>query len=165
MNKLIEAIYKLAEVEASTDYPSIFLSGVLAVISSVITVFLVDFLKRRFAEPKDDFKKLRGKVRSMLSLYACYYSNPIDAKMSNEMQIKEYDEASEELRSLAVEVSSFAYEHPKNKFKGIRKADLDDAAALIMCLSNSFFTPYGKVDAENKNPETVEKIKNKLKLI
>ena len=47
MNQLIEAIYKLIEVEASTNLRAIIISEIFAVICSIAAVFIVDALRKK----------------------------------------------------------------------------------------------------------------------
>lgn len=116
--------------------------GFFSNILSSILPFL--FKKKERSEFDKQYEKLRFDVASALTMYACYYHNPVDlAKTESHKLPKEYDDASVELRKLGSTASALAATIPeKGKKLPITKTDLDIISGSLIGLSNSMHTPY-----------------------
>ena len=118
------------------------LAALLAMLGGVATVLIFEVIKERYFNPREEFKKLRRKVNSTLSLYACYYTNQIDIAHSDPKSIELYSSASKSMREMAVELMAFADEISWKHCCGVPVKDISEAASWLIGLSNSFFTPY-----------------------
>ena len=63
-------------------------------VGSIAAVLIFEVIKDRYFTPRNEFKKLRRKVNSTLSMFACYYTNQIDLARSNAEEIERYSSAS-----------------------------------------------------------------------
>ena len=165
---LVEAIEHLATVvgQSSKVFWPEFVAMVMAIVGSVAAVLIFEVIKGRFFIPRDEFRKLRKKVNSTLSMFACYYTNQIDLARASAKEVEIYNSASKTMRELSVELMAFADDVASKKCCGVPVADISDAAALLMGLSNSFFTPYDCPEmADNEeNNKTRKKIRELLKI-
>ena len=165
---LIESINNLAEsIKNNGDtYGKTIFSTVLATIGSIVAVLVVDFIKSYYIKPNEEFEKLRRKINSTLSMYACYYTNQIDLAHSTEKEIEIYSNSSKAIREIAVELQSFADEKKRKKHKDVNINDISESASLLMILSNRFFTPYNcPHSAENReNYKIANDIRNLLNI-
>ena len=116
--------------------------GFFSNILSTILPFL--FKKREPTEFDKQYEALRFDVAKALTMYACYYHNPVDlAQMPEHKLPQEYVTASDELRKLGSSASALAVTIPeKEKKPPITKADLDNVSGCLIGLSNSMTTPY-----------------------
>lgn len=166
-NSLIAAIENLTTAinsgNSSTDstITTTIFSTVIATIGSIVAVLFVDWIKQRYFAPITEFERLRRKVNSSLSMYACDYTNQIDLATATKEVVERYQSSAKELRALAVELHAFADEQKRKKYKGIKNDSITDAADELMGLSNSFFVPYNCPNmADNRgNHETAKKIR------
>jgi len=165
---LVEAIDRLTATvsQTSNSFAAECLSTVLATTGSVIAVLVFEIIKDHFYAPRNEFKKLRKKVNSTLSMFACYYTNQIDIARSDAKEIERYSSASKSMREIAVELMAFADDVQGRKCCGIPVSDISGAASLLMGLSNSFFTPYNCPEmAENRdNDKARQKIRDLLRI-
>lgn len=162
---LVEAIDRLT-MEVSQPFAREVLSTMLATGGSIVAVVVFEVIKVHFFTPQNDFKKLRRKVNSTLSMFACYYTNQIDIAHSSPKELELYSSASKTMREMAVELMAFADDRNNKKCCGVSAVDISEAASLLMGLSNSFFTPYDCPEMiENRdNAQTREKIRALLKI-
>ena len=157
---VIEAIDRLTTAvnQTSNSFVSECISTVLTMVGSIATVLIFEVIKGRYFAPRDEFKKLRRKVNSTLSMFACYYTNQIDLARSNAEEIERYSSASKSMREMAVELMAFADDFQGKKCCGVPISNVSEAAALLMRLSNSFFTPYNCPEmAENRDNDKMRK--------
>ena len=153
MDKLLVAVEGL-----QNSFLNEVLAALLAMLGSVAAVFIVDAIKERYFKPREEFKKLRRKVDSTLSMYACYYTNQIDIARSDPKSIELYSSASKSMRELAVELMAFADEYSGKKCCGVLVKDISEAASWLIGLSNSFFTPYDCPEqADNRDNDRIRK--------
>ena len=141
---IVEAIDRLAEAINQNSYPfaSECLSTILATAGSVVAVLVFELIKNRILAPRDEFRKLQRRTNSTLSMYAHYYSNPVNKTipMVSEKTQEDYINAATELRRLAVDVTAFADERKREKCCGIEVKNIREAGSLLIGLSNNFFT-------------------------
>ena len=73
---VIEAIDRLtmAVNQTSNSFVSECISTVLTMVGSIAAVLIFEVIKDRYFTPRNEFKKLRRKVNSTLSMFACYYT-------------------------------------------------------------------------------------------
>lgn len=165
---VIEAIDRLtiAVNQSSGSFAAECMSTFLATLGSVAAVVIFEFIKDGFFSKRSEFKRLRRKVSSTLYMYAPYYSNPIDRESSKAKVVERYDNASDSVRELAVELMAFANEIKIKISCPVPVSDILNAASLLIGLSNSFFTPYHFPErSESKeNREMCKEIKRLLKI-
>ena len=165
---LVEAIDRLiiAVGQSSNTFMEEASTTALATIGSIAAVLIFEVIKGCFFVPRNEFKKLRRKVNSTLSMFACYYTNQIDCARASAKEIELYSSASKTMRELSVELMAFADDVSGKKCCGVPVADISEAADLLMGLSNSFFTPYNCPEmAENRaNHEMRKKIRELLRI-
>lgn len=137
MDKLLVAVEGL-----QNSFLNEVLAALMAMLGSVAAVFIVDAIKERYFKPREEFRRLRRKVNSTLSMYACYYTNQIDIARADPKAVEAYGSASKSMREMAVELMAFADERTGKYCDGIPVKDISKAASLLIGLSNSFFTPY-----------------------
>lgn len=101
------------------------ISFFLSILSTLLP-FL--FKKREPTELEKQYEKLRFDVAKALTMYACYYHNPVDlAEMSEHKLPQEYVTASYELRKLGSTASTLATTmSEKEKKRPITKTDLEE---------------------------------------
>lgn len=148
---IIAAIDRLANAFSSLNNTVI--TTVIATLGSTISVLLVESIKNCFFYPREEFKRLRRKVDSTLSMYACYYTNQIDLANSSDLEKELYRNASKAIRELSTELQAFANDTPFRKLCGVPLSNVSEAAQSLMALSNSFYAPYAcpemRTDVEN----------------
>jgi len=154
---IVEAIDRLG-VGMKTTFVNDVAAAFLAMLGSVASVLIFEVIKDRYFNPREEFKKLRRKVNSTLSMYACYYTNQIDIARSDPKTIELYSSASKSMRELAVELMAFADEYSGKKCCGVPVKDISEAASWMIGLSNSFFTPYDCLEqADNRDNDRIRK--------
>jgi len=154
---IVEAIDRLG-VGMKTTFVNDVAAAFLAMLGSVASVLIFEVIKDRYFNPREEFKKLRRKVNSTLSMYACYYTNQIDIARSDPKTIELYSSASKSMRELAVELMAFADEYSGKKCCGVPVKDISEAASWMIGLSNSFFTPYDCPEqADNRDNDRIRK--------
>jgi len=111
------------------------------VVSGVVIFLFNEWFKARFSTPIDQYKKLKARVRSTITLYASEYENPIEASPGVEIPEK-YLHASVELRKLASEVYGFI--ETLYRFHPLipSRRKLVDAAMKLTYLSNEVKVPF-----------------------
>ena len=163
---LVEAIDHLiaAVSQPSNTFTTEALSTIMATVGSVVAVLIFEIIKDHFFTPRNEFKKLRRKVNSTLSMFACSYTNQIDIARSYAKEVELYSSASKTMREMAVELMAFADDLNSKKCCDVPVSAISEAAALLIGLSNSFFTPYNCPEmAENRdNDKTRQKIRELL---
>ena len=141
---LVEAIDRLTSAvnQPENSFMGEFVSTALATIGSVAAVLIFEVIKNKIITPREEFRKLQRRVNSTLSMYSCYYTNPIrsEAPMVSEKTREDYISASLEVRRLAVDVLAFADERKGKKCCGIAVEDIRSAGRNMIGLSNSFFS-------------------------
>jgi len=158
---VVEALDCLTEaVSANTSsFSSEVLTAFLAMLGSVAAVLIFEVIKNKVFAPREEFRRLRRKVNSILSRYACYYTNQIDWATAGEQEKVNYSIASKSVREMAVELMAFADEVRGKKCCGVKVEDISDAAAMLMVLSNMFFTPYNCPEmADNSGNDHIRKV-------
>lgn len=164
---LVDVIDRLAiEINQRSTFSKELLSTGIATVGSVVAVLAFELIKEHFLTPRNEFKKLRRKVNSTLSMFACYYTNQIDLARASAKEVELYSSASKTMRELSVELMAFADDVASKKCCGIPVEDISEAAALLIGLSNSFFTPYDCPEmADNwENDRTRKKIRELLRI-
>lgn len=166
LNSLVHAIDKLTEAVRNSEntYIPMIISTALATIGSIVAVLVVDAIKNRYIRPTEEFEKLRRKINSTLSLYACYYTNQIDIANSDKKLVEQYSSAADTVRMIAVELRAFVDDEKRKKYKKIGVVEISTAASNLMGLSNSFFTPYNcpGMTENMENRKTADEIRKLL---
>lgn len=165
---VVDALDRLTEAVSAnaSSFFSELLTAFLAMVGSVAAVLIFEVIKSKVFSPREEFRRLRRKVNSTLSLYACYYTNQIDLARAGEREKENYSSASKSVREMAVELMAFADEVRGKKCCGVKVDDISEAAAMLMVLSNMFFTPYNCPEmADNRGNDHVRKvIRERLKI-
>lgn len=118
---------------------------VTSILSSLVTAVFAAFaflFTQTYFKYYQEFRILRGKTATLLTLYAAYFSNPIDiAKIEKEELPSDYREASIELRKLASDWCGFMEVKPRILLTPSQKTCFLISKNLIG-LSNSMACPY-----------------------
>lgn len=164
---LIDAIDRLtvAITETSNSLSWELLSTALATVGSVAAVLVFEFIRIRVLAPRDEFRKLLGRVNSTLIMHARYYSNPIDSNrlLVNEKTVEDYICAAAEVRRVAADVHTFSDEIRGKMICGIPSKDIKEAGRELIGLSNSFFET-GSHSEQSRAENRVNEIRRLLKL-
>lgn len=146
----------------------IIITVVSGVLVGVIVFIVGQILTSIWLNPLQQFKELKKDVVYKLIYYANLYTNVIDlAKYKeNDKIVEEFRSGSDELRKLSCSLRGFAETLSWFRIGIPSKKILNEAAKLIMALSNSFFAPYntgtdykqGKVNHDMLN-EIIELLK------
>lgn len=113
----------------------------MATVGSVAAVLIFEAIRIRVLAPRDEFRKLLGRVNSVLIMHARYYNNPIDFNRlsASEKTVEDYIGAAAEVRRVAADVHAFVDEISGKKICGIPAKDIKEAGRELIGLSNSFF--------------------------
>lgn len=135
-----------------------------AIVSAAISI-VVGYMKKK-NEISEQYNKLRSDVSEALTMYCCYYLNPIDiAKTADHRLPDNYRQGSDRLRELAAKVEAFAETLPKNAKKlPFKTEDLHDVHSYLIGLSNSFSTPYG-CDVSREELDAAREWENEIRVI
>lgn len=122
----------------------IIITVVSGVLVGVIVFIVGQILTSIWLNPLQQFKELKKDVVYKLRYYANLYTNVIDlAKYNkNDKIVEEFKSGSDELRKLSCSLKGFAETLSWFRIGIPSKKKINDAAELIMALSNSFFAPY-----------------------
>ncbi|PKL18793.1 MAG: hypothetical protein CVV49_04120 [Spirochaetae bacterium HGW-Spirochaetae-5] len=141
---------------------------VVLIIVGVVGYALRVCIKEVWLTPLHEYKAIRKKVSYTLTMLASYYLNPIDFKGSTPEQIQPYRDAAIEMRAVASELRSFSEKKSWLRFGIPANNDIYEASKLLVGLSNSFFTAYGKGDCDTdrieRNQKIIPKVRELLKL-
>lgn len=137
-----EVIRVVVEQADKAGFPDYALTIFITVLSGVLVFAISEWLKEIWLTPLQNYKKLRGKVSRSLTMYACYYHNPVDIADHDDKLPDDYKAAAEGLRMLASELRAFIETLSWCKFGIPSKGDLYDASAHLIGLSNSMMVPY-----------------------
>ena len=130
------------------------------IIAGVIVFVACEWIKEIWLSPLQEYKKLKAKTSQMLIQYAHFYSNPItiiNGKGTNE----NYDKASEEIRSLASELSAFTEIMPFIHIGIPGAKHVAEASKNLIGISNSFYTTnvdgiHTRIDHAHKYRDAVK---------
>lgn len=124
----------------------------LTIISGTFVYALSQFFMELVIVPRKDYKRIIGQIIYHIKMYSFYYLNPYDLEHT-EINIRskyEYENASNEIRKVGAELSSYLGSLSKLRYKR-RKRLLIVQDALIN-LSHGFFIYKGKNPLkDNKN--------------
>lgn len=118
---------------------------VMEVLSSILLIVLPLVIKKREpSELEEKYAQLRLDVAKALTLYACYYKNPVDlARLPDQKLPPAYENARTELRKLASEASALAVILESDcKSPPFTKEEMTEVSNNLIGLSNSMNTPY-----------------------
>lgn len=136
---------------------------ITSILSSLVTAVFAAFaflFTQIYFKYYQDFRSLRGRTATLLTLYASSFSNPLDlAKTLNHELPKSYIEASIELRKLASDWRGFMEVKPKMLLKPTKKLCVIISKNLIG-LSNGMNCPYnsscyGTIEGNIKYVKTI----------
>lgn len=161
-----EVIRVVVEQADKTGVPDYALTVVITVLSGVLVFVISEWLKEIWLTPLQNYKKLRGKVSKSLTMYACYYHNPVDIADHDNKLPDDYKTASEELRMLASELRAFIETLSWCKWGIPSKKDLYEASACLIGLSNSIPLPYNRYYDRrlNNSMENENEVKRLLRI-
>lgn len=118
---------------------------ITSILSSLVTAVFASFaflITQIYFKYYQEFRVLRGKTATLLTLYASCFSNPVDiAKTKNQELPSGYREASIELRKLASDWRGFIEVKPKMLLRPTKKMCVIISKNLIG-LSNGMNCPY-----------------------
>lgn len=162
MNRLIDAMNQLKDAMKRPN------TVLLTIISGVVVYVLCEYLKEIWLTPLQEYKAIKKKVSYSLTMQSIYYSNPIDLKELTSERKQPYSEASTSMRVVASELRSFIETTSWLRFGIPSNDDIYEASKLLIGLSNSFFTAYGKGDCDTdqieRNQKIIPKVRELLKL-
>lgn len=158
-----EVIRVVVEQADKAGFPDYALTIFVTVLSGVLVFAISEWLKEIWLTPLQNYKKLRGKVSRLLTMYACHYHNPVDIADHNNKLPDDYKIASEELRMLASELRAFIETLSWLKPGIPSKDDLYNASAHLIGLSNSMQVPYNthfdrRIDDSIENENEVKRL-------
>lgn len=135
----------------------------LTVISGVFVFVISQYFLELIINPMREYKQIRNKIGYVMTMYACYYSNPYnyDKKESSD-EIKIYENVSNELRRTGAELSGYIATIPRFRICKIKK--LNDVKRYLIGLSNGLFIHNNDRDTINDNINFSKNIENILKL-
>ncbi len=136
----------------------------LTVISGTFVYVLCQIFLEYIINPRIEYKRIKNKISYTLTMYACYYSNPLNLRKNNiEKEIEIYKEASNEMRRVGSELSGYIATILSIKFLKIKK--LNDVKRYLIGLSNGFIILNGDVgETIRDNIKYEKKIKRILKI-
>ena len=160
-DEVIRVVVEQADKAGIPDYA---LTVFVTVLSGVLVFALSEWLKEIWLTPLQNYKKLRAKVSMALTMYACYYHNPVDIAEHNDTLPEGYKDASEKLRALASELRAFIETLSWCKLGIPLKSALYDASAYLMGLSNGMQHPYRCKDSNTIRNNTEHELQIKALL-
>lgn len=118
------------------------ITAIIALLSSILPTTLN--MRRDVIEFNNKYNQMRSDIAAALTMYACYYHNPLDlAKQPDHKLPPSYETASVQLRTLGATASALAAIIPeKSKKIQTNKSDLREISGYLIGLSNSMHTPY-----------------------
>ena len=162
MNRLIDAMNQLKDAMKQPN------TVLLTIISGVGVYVLCECIKEVWLTPLQEYKAIKKKVSYTLTMLASYYLNPIDLKGSTPEQTEPYRDAAIEMHVVASELRSFIEITSWLRFGIPANNDIYEASKLLIGLSNSFFTAYGKGDCDTdlieRNQKIIPNVRELLKL-
>ena len=121
-----------------------------SIMASLIVVFFTQVINEKYFVPKRKMRKLIEKVDFILDYYANILSNPGVSKQENE--------ASEEIRKIAMKCIAFSINHPKTRYKRINTLKLCSIGNELTAMSNSVGDKYLEYNVHKK----IEELKQRL---
>ena len=144
------------------NIPGYMLTILGAVLPGVLVFVISELLKKNLPTSSLDYKRLRSKISQSLTLYACYYHNPVDISDFNNELPDNYKAAAEALRALACELRAFIETLPWYKFPF--KEALYTVSAELIGLSNNLCVPYNTHD-DRRIEQIMERERNIRRLL
>ncbi len=147
---------------------AMFITITSGIVVGVIVFIVGQILTSIWLTPLKQYKELKKEVVYKLSYYANLYSNVIDLAdySDSDEYVEEFKLASDDLRKTSCSLKGFAETVSWFRIGIPNQKTINEAAYLIMMLSNSFFTPYNTSEKHKQNLEnnyTVNEIFKKLK--
>jgi len=162
-----DVLHVIVEQADNAGVPEYALTIIVTVLSGVLVFAISEWLKEIWLTPLQEYKKIRGKVSYMLTVYACYYSNPVDIAETDNKLPDDYENAAKELRKSAAELRAFIETLSWLKIGIPKKEVIYDATANLIGISNGLQTPYKVKDFSrmaDHNRQNADTIKNLLKI-
>ena len=131
----------------------------LTIVSGTFVYVLSQFFMELVIVPRKDYKRIIGQIIYHIKMYSFYYLNPYDLEHT-EINIRskyEYENASNEIRKVGAELSSYLGSLSKIRFK--RRKRLLKVRDALIDLSYGFFIYKGK-NPINNNKKAVKIIEN-----
>ena len=135
---------------------NIFLSTIATVISGTIVFIIGQIIVECFVKPMQEYKKIKSEISYLLVMHANKFHNPLNSKHTDEM----YDDASEEMRSVAARLEGFKQIKPFF----VRKDNVEKAKSGLIGISNSFYYVSDSHDIIKDNIKFQSEIKEALNI-
>ncbi len=157
--------------------PSLFITFIVTIISGIFIFILQKIVDRLILEP---IKKIRDTVEEIsvdLIKFAKFYANPLNINYDDilsmpndrkEIQIRDYEKASDKTRELSARLRicthNIPFKHMLYKFNilKIKEEDLLSASDMLMVISNRYFDCNKGVSNSDIANEIREKLNIKL---
>lgn len=143
------------------------MSTFATIISGVIVYIICQYFYTVWLLPLQKYKEIKSRIVFALSYYANIYTNTINLsnyKIDKDDSFKlKHDEASEEIRKLACELSGFIETLSWFKMGIPSKRNLKEASALLIRISNSVYASDSTRDENSSNHDDAKQIKALLK--
>ena len=125
----------------------------LTILSGTFVYILSQFFMELIIVPRKDYKRIVGQVIYHIKMYSFYYLNPYDLDNTdkNIRSKYEYENASNEIRKVGAELSSYLGVINKLRFK--RKKRLLKVQDALISLSHGFFIYKGNNPLRNNKKE------------
>ena len=145
----------------------VYLAAIFTIIGGVVVFVLSEMIKEIWLSPLQKYKSLKHDISYKLAYYARYYTEVMDPADNSGNLYKKYNEAADDLHSLACELKGFI--ETLSWFKPLipSRIALSKASEQIMGLSNGFFCGYNantSSEHSEHNETRARKIKCLLKL-
>lgn len=137
--------------------PELFVTTICTVISGVLVFILGQLYVEFVLRPIQEYKNIKAKIAKALIYNAHYYANPRRRTEDGEY-IHKWENASNEMRELAAEISAFSEIMPSRLlvfFSIPKKENLLEASKGLIGVSNSFFADKDEIKHTLKYAKTI----------
>jgi hypothetical protein len=172
MNKLLIIIENNKENIFSL---SLFITFIVTILSGIFIFILQKIVDRLILEPIQKIRDVIEEISVDLIKYAKFYANPLNISYEDilsmpndrkEIQIRDYENASDKTRELSARLRIYTHNVPFKSFLykinllKIKEDDLLGAADKLMLLSNCYFNS----GLGASNSDTADEIREKLNI-
>lgn len=133
-----------------------FLSTIATVVSGTLVFIIGQVVLECWVKPMQEYKKIKSEISYLLVLHANKFHNPLDSKHTDDR----YNNASEEIRSVAAKLEGFKQIKPFF----VRKDNVEKAKSGLIGISNSFYYVSEFHDIIKDNIKLENDIKEALKI-
>ncbi len=148
-------------------------NNILLTLTTGVLLFIISqYILELIIKPHKRYNDIKSEVQNKVKFYAGVITSPLvfeAGKTENDSVVKNYMEASKEIRKLSCDLESIYYSVPKfirNIFIKENEEAVLEAASLLIRLSNSLYVfPYSNSPSQGlSNHDDLEKIKINLNL-